>query len=40
MGDGMFADISIHHVPVPLRGSAHHYKYRLAFVVGGICMMR
>ncbi|WP_205963526.1 toxin-antitoxin system TumE family protein [Roseicella aquatilis] len=27
-------------MPVPVRGSQHHYKYALAFVVGGVCVLR
>ena len=27
-------------VPEPLSGSTHSYKYRLAFVVEGVCVLR
>ncbi|MEO8884189.1 MAG: DUF6516 family protein [Devosia sp.] len=27
-------------VPSPLRGSRHSYKYRLALVVDGVCVLR
>ncbi|WP_348627904.1 toxin-antitoxin system TumE family protein [Shinella zoogloeoides] len=36
----MFADLVIWRVPEPLRGSPHLFKYRLAFVADGICVMR
>ncbi|WPE23475.1 DUF6516 family protein [Shinella zoogloeoides] len=40
IGEAMFADLVIWRVPEPLRGSPHPFKYRLAFVADGICMMR
>lgn len=40
VGDAMFADLVIWLVPEPLRNSAHAFKYRLAFVVDGVCVMR
>ncbi|WLR93538.1 toxin-antitoxin system TumE family protein [Shinella zoogloeoides] len=36
----MFAQMVIWQVPTPLRGSRHLFKYRLAFVVDGVCVMR
>jgi hypothetical protein len=27
-------------VPVPVPGSVHSYKYRLAFIVDGVCVLR
>lgn len=39
-GEEMFAEIVVWVVPVPLDGSAHTYKYRLAFVVHGECVIR
>ncbi len=38
--DTSFIELSIYEVPVPLKGSAHNYKYRLAYVVSDICTMR
>ncbi len=38
--DTAFADLTIWEVPASVPGSAHCYKYRLAFVVNGICMLR
>ena len=38
--DGSFVDIVIWRVPRPVRGSAHNFKYRLAYVVGGMCVIR
>jgi hypothetical protein len=35
-----FAEIVIWELPKPLRGSAHGFKYRLAFVVDGLCVLR
>jgi hypothetical protein len=38
--DNSFVELSIYEVPVPLRGSAHNYKYRLAYIVSDICALR
>ena len=38
--ESSFAEIAIWEVPHPLEGSAHSYKYRLAFVVDGVCVLR
>ena len=35
-----FAEIVLWQVPSPLKGSAHSFKYRLAYVVGSICVLR
>lgn len=35
-----FVELSVFEVPKPLRGSTHSYKYRLAYVVSGECVMR
>ncbi len=35
-----FAEMVLWRVPVPVRGSVHEFKYRLAFVVGGDCVVR
>jgi hypothetical protein len=35
-----FVEIVIWRVPVSLPGSAHELKYRLAFVVDGVCVLR
>lgn len=35
-----FAELVLWQLPRPLRGSGHHYKYRLAFVVLGDCVIR
>jgi hypothetical protein len=37
---GMFVEIVVWRVPRPLRGSPHQFKYRLAFIVDGICVLR
>jgi hypothetical protein len=36
----MFVEIVVWQLPRPARGSAHRFKYRLALVVDGVCMMR
>lgn len=38
--ENSFLDLVIWQVPEPLSGSEHHYKYRLAFVVDGVCILR
>jgi len=40
VGDNRFADIVIWRVPKPVAGSAHVFKYRLAFVVDDVCVLR
>jgi hypothetical protein len=35
-----FAELVLWQVPQPVKGSAHSYKYRLAFVVAGQCVVR
>ena len=35
-----FAELVLWEVPKPVFGSAHCYKYRLAFVVVGECVLR
>lgn len=38
--EASFAEVVVWHVPEPLAGSTHPYKYRLAFVVDGVCVLR
>jgi len=40
ISDKAFAALKLWRVPNPLPGSAHPYKYRLAFVVESVCVMR
>lgn len=35
-----FAELVVWSVPFPIRGSAHSFKYRLACVVEGQCVLR
>lgn len=35
-----FADVVLWRVSTSLAGSAHHFKYRLAYVVEGVCVLR
>jgi len=35
-----FAELVLWAVPKPVRGSAHGYRYRLAFVVRDVCVLR
>lgn len=37
---GAFAELALWAVPRPVRGSAHGFKYRLAYVVNGVCALR
>lgn len=39
-GEGRFADMVIWRVPRPLPGSAHAFKYRFAYVVNDVCVLR
>jgi hypothetical protein len=35
-----FAELVLWQVPKPVTGSVHQYKYRLAYVVNGVCVIR
>jgi hypothetical protein len=35
-----FAELVLWRVPKPVAGSAHEFKYRLAYVVEGVCVVR
>ena len=35
-----FAELVLWRVPAPVRGSAHEFKYRLAYVVDSVCVVR
>jgi hypothetical protein len=36
----VFAEIVLWELPAPSKGSAHSYKYRLALVAAGLCVLR
>lgn len=40
VAEGCFADMVVWQVPSPVPASGHLYKYRLAYVVGGVCALR
>ncbi|CAN6135209.1 hypothetical protein MCETRH20_01567 [Methylophilaceae bacterium] len=40
LSESTFAEIVIWQLPAPLDGSEHGYKYRLAYVVDGHCVLR
>ena len=35
-----FAELAVWQIPQPVPGNIHHFKYRLAFVVDGVCILR
>lgn len=35
-----FAELVLWQVPKPVAGSVHEFKYRLAYVVDGVCVVR
>ena len=35
-----FVELVVWHLPLPLSGSCHSFKYRLAFIVNGSCVLR
>lgn len=35
-----FAELVLWRIPTPLEGSSHRFKYRLAYVVRGECVLR
>jgi hypothetical protein len=38
--ESAFAELVLWRLPKPVDGSAHGYKYRLAYVVHGVCVLR
>jgi hypothetical protein len=38
--DGAIVEVAIFELPEPLHPSVHRYKYRLAYVVNGVCVLR
>jgi hypothetical protein len=40
VGEDRFAEMVIWKLPKPIPGSLHAFKYRLAFVVEGVCVLR
>lgn len=38
--ESVFVEVVVRHLPSPLPGSKHLYKYRLAYVVSGECILR
>jgi hypothetical protein len=40
VGDTAFFETVLWHVPTLVPGSSHHFKYRLALIVNGECVMR
>jgi len=40
IAEDRFAEIVIWELPRPVRGSQHRFKYRLAFVVNEVCVLR
>jgi len=40
LSETAFAELVVWRVPKPVRGSAHEFRYRLALVVDGNCVLR
>ena len=40
IAEDAFVELVVWRVPSPVRGSAHGFKYRLALVVEGVCVLR
>ena len=40
LAESAFAELVVWKVPSPLLGSTHRFKYRLALVVEGVCVLR
>lgn len=40
LSEAAFAELVLWQVPTPVAGSRHGYKYRLAYVVDGVCVVR
>jgi len=39
-GENSFTELALWRLPTPVVGSVHVFKYRLAFVVDGVCVLR
>jgi Family of unknown function (DUF6516) len=40
LGEDAFVEIVVWRLPQPARGSTHRFKYRLALVQNGVCVLR
>lgn len=40
IAEGAFASVAVWRVPQPVPPSTHGFKYRLAYVVNGVCVLR
>lgn len=40
LSESAFAELVVWRVPAPVRGSQYEFRYRLALVVGGECILR
>lgn len=40
VSENAFAEMIVWRLPAPLPGSSHVFKYRLALVVAGVCVLR
>jgi hypothetical protein len=40
LAEDAFAELVLWRVPTPVQGSTHAFKYRLAYVVNGTCVVR
>ena len=40
LSENSFAELVLWRLPKPAAGSVHTFKYRLAYIVGGICVLR
>jgi Family of unknown function (DUF6516) len=40
LADDAFAELRVWRVPAKVRGSRHAYKYALAYVFAGVCVLR
>jgi Family of unknown function (DUF6516) len=40
LSESAFVEIVVWRVPVPVRGSQHEFRYRLALVIDGECVLR
>jgi hypothetical protein len=40
LSEGMFAELVLWEVPSPVMASRHRFKYRLALIANGVCVLR
>ena len=40
LSERAFVELKVWELPTPIRGSVHHYKYRLVLILDDVCVLR